>query len=200
MLHLCQRHLNQPHSGCILNSQTRPVSITGYHKRPDCNDLSWVGCGSIWQTVAPTPGSCATLPNTENGETAKCKFLMPILSEMINDNALICCNAFPAKCWLSTGHECKWAGVLCDNNKLVQLIALIGIGVRRTFLAFLSLLINLQNIQLTCRALLGPFLSSVDQFIDLRQLVMTGNLLEDPIPNSIFALPLLVLGLAKNNF
>ncbi|CAK8579777.1 unnamed protein product [Lathyrus sativus] len=104
--------------------------------------------------------------------------------------------------WNATNQTpCNWAGVQCDDNRVVELhlpgVALSGQIPSGIF----SNLTHLRTLSLRFNALTGSLPSDLASCVNLRNLYLQRNLLSGEIPHFLFDLPDLVrLNMGFNNF
>jgi hypothetical protein len=103
----------------------------------------------------------------------------------------------PAMSWLSPGHECDWAGVTCDDLKLVQLLELWGQNITGTLPTELAGISSLQSVSLIYNEFRGTIPTEYAGMKKLINLELHGNLLTGTIPDAFWeanALQLLNFG------
>ncbi|XP_054824050.1 probable inactive receptor kinase At1g48480 [Prosopis cineraria] len=98
-------------------------------------------------------------------------------------------------------NHCKWAGVQCDHDQVVEL-HLPGVGLSgRLPNGIFGNLTHLQTLSLRFNALTGSLPSDLASCVHLRNLYLQRNLLSGEIPEFLFSLPDMVrLNLGHNNF
>lgn len=90
----------------------------------------------------------------------------------------------PAKRWLSSLHECEWAGVGCDELKQIRMIDLPGQRILGTFPATFKHLRYIQVVALQLNNFTGTLPDSFGQMKHLIHIEFHGNKFTGSIPNS----------------
>ena len=137
------------------------------------------------------------------GEADTGSWLRVKVVQIVNGEPVMCYaehNGAPR--WLSAIDECEWPGISCvdDDFKFLWDIDLLSVGIKGTFPSMLQLLPTLESLQITYGAVTGPIPENFDKFKKLWQLAVIGNLLEDPLPDSMFTLDMWILNLGFNRF
>ncbi|WCJ25201.1 Leucine-rich repeat protein kinase family protein [Euphorbia peplus] len=101
---------------------------------------------------------------------------------------------------ISEQTPCNWTGVICQQNRVVEL-RLPGMGLSGDLPISLGNLSALQALSLRFNALSGPVPVDIGNLASLRYLYLQGNFFSGGIPGFMFNLQNLVrLNLANNNF
>ena len=80
--------------------------------------------------------------------------------------------------WLTEKHECKWAGIFCNDQKQVEEIRLDRLGLRGTVPTELAALTNLKVISMTENALRGSLPTEFGSMSHLQYIALKHNLLQ----------------------
>jgi hypothetical protein len=91
--------------------------------------------------------------------------------------------------WLSSTHECKWAGVVCDPNDAVIGLDLGGQGIRANLPTELSLLSNLQGLVLYWNEFSGTLPSELAALSVLTHIELNSNYFTGTIPQGWSGFP-----------
>jgi len=132
------------------------------------------------------------------GESTQCEFLADIIS--LDDINFCYTSKATVNRWISSTDECTWAGISCDSNGRVTAISLPGFGLKGNFPFFINRLTELKEIDFSFGGLKGTIPESVKTLSMLQKLDLSYNLFVDPIPYSLFLLPLTSLQLNANKF
>ena len=90
----------------------------------------------------------------------------------------------PAVRWLSSEHECKWAGISCDELNQTRSIDLSGQDLQGTFPAVLTRLPYLQSIQFAWNNFSGPLPDSIGTMNHLLNFQVQYNQFTGNIPST----------------
>jgi hypothetical protein len=90
----------------------------------------------------------------------------------------------PAIRWLSSEHECKWAGISCDELNQTRTIDLSGQDLQGTFPAVLTRLPYLQSIQFAWNNFSGPLPDSIGTMNHLLNFEVQYNQFTGNIPST----------------
>jgi len=90
--------------------------------------------------------------------------------------------------WLTSGTECGWGGLGCNEEGFVMRIEMEQNGVGGTLAHELSRLQNLRNLVLEEGILTGTVPTELGEIRTLEQIDLNYNLLQGPIPEEIYAL------------
>ncbi|KAE8659378.1 putative inactive receptor kinase [Hibiscus syriacus] len=102
--------------------------------------------------------------------------------------------------WNLSSSACNWTGVLCAQNRVVEL-RLPGKGLSGQLPIAIGNLTQLRTLSLRFNALSGPMPSGFAKLTSLRNLYLQGNRFSGDIPAFLFSLRNLIrLNLANNNF
>ena len=90
----------------------------------------------------------------------------------------------PANRWLSSGDECQWAGVACDEMKQVRAIDLHGQGIQGTFPIVFTQLPYVQTISMQWNKFTGSLPEEIGQMKHLIHVEMHNNEFTGIFPNT----------------
>uniref|UniRef100_A0A7S3P463 L domain-like protein n=1 Tax=Amphora coffeiformis TaxID=265554 RepID=A0A7S3P463_9STRA len=188
-----RRSLQEDGAPKMLNIQRFVLAWLWFHTTANGQE-PWLSCNP--------PG----VPDAHNGDVGgnTCTFLFLTVLERPAQEVYLCYTEAPEfPRWLTPASECTWPGVYCNDyadNTIVEELDLLGVGVRGTFPSFLQLIPGFGRIAMTYGALSGTFPDDMNGFRDLFDLTVLGNLLEGPIPDTFYELPIEVLNVAYNRF
>jgi hypothetical protein len=158
-----------------------------YYHTTDLGNNPWLSCNP---------------PRAVRNETDTCDFLDTSSIFALDDSSgvEICYFVAESTRWLTATPECEWAAVFCNDDGVVEALEVNAMGLSGSFPPFLHLFPELFELQLQYGALTGSIPTEVGLLSNLIALDLQGNIFNDPLPETLFDMPLVRLNVGWNAF
>ncbi|VEU35164.1 unnamed protein product [Pseudo-nitzschia multistriata] len=135
--------------------------------------------GDRWIQCSAPPPEAANDAESEAEDEQNANALCTIEVDGVDSNS---------HAWLTSGTECGWGGVGCNEEGFVVRIEMEQNGVGGTLAHELSRLQNLRNLVLEEGILTGTIPTELGEIRSLEQIDLNFNLLQGPIPEELYML------------